>query len=194
MSREARNSWQTRPTFLVMGMWSLLVGLLTATAARAGGSPAGGEKPSATRESGEKGRMELAPLFEAELQYRPDMAAVVSPEGRTGRLLGSGDGRITGPRVRGRFRWSIFEEQGAGECKTNIAGFIETDDGGRIGIETRGFGVVSDPSRPRHWRMSAAIQFRADGKYAWLQSVLAVWDGSFDMVTGRHSYRAYLGQ
>jgi hypothetical protein len=135
--------------------------------------------------------MRLAQLFAAELQYRPDMAAVVPPEGRTGRLLGSGDGHISGPRIRGRIRWSIFEEQGAGECKTNIAGFIETNDGSRIGIETRGFGVVADPARPSRWKMSAAIQFKADGKYAWLQSVLAAWDGSFDMDTGRHSYHAY---
>ena len=79
------------------------------------------------------------------------MAAVVSPEGRTGPLLGSGDGHVRGPRIKGRIRWSLFEEQGAGECKTNIAGSIETDDGSRIGIETRGFGVVPDPGRPgRH--------------------------------------------
>src|SRR5258708_30611491 len=29
----------------------------------------------------------------------------------------------------------------------------------------------------------ASIQFKADGKYAWLQSVLAVWDGSFAVTT-----------
>lgn len=138
--------------------------------------------------------MPLAQLFYAELQYRPEMAAVVSAEGRTGRLLGSGDGEISGPRIKGRIRWSIFEDQGAGECKTNIAGFIETDDGGRIGIETRGFGVVPDPARPSHWKMSAAIQFKAEGKYAWMQSVLAVWDGSFDMDTGHHSYHAFTGR
>ena len=138
--------------------------------------------------------MPLAQLFDAELQYQPDVAPVVPPEGRAARLLGSGDGQVTGPRINGRIRWSIFEEQRPGECKTNISGFIETDDGSRIGIETRGFGVVPDPARPSHWRMSAAIQFKADGKYAWLQSVLAVWDGSFDMDTGRHSYRAYSGR
>jgi len=138
--------------------------------------------------------MQSAQLFDAELQYRPDMAAVVSPEGRTGQLLGSGDGQISGPRIKGRIRWSIFEDQGAGECKTNIAGFIETDDGSRIGIETRGFGVVPDALRPNHWRMGAAIQFKAEGKYAWLESVLAVWDGSFDMDTGHHSYHAYTGR
>ncbi len=135
--------------------------------------------------------MPLEQLFDAELQYRPEMAPVVSAEGRTGRLLGSGDGQIRGARIKGRIRWSIFEDQGAGECKTNIAGFIETDDGSRIAMETRGFGVVPDSARPSHWRMSAAIQFKAEGKHAWLQSVLAVWDGSFDMDTGRHSYRAY---
>ncbi len=138
--------------------------------------------------------MPLAQLFDAELQFRPEMAAVVLTEGRTGRLLGSGDGHVSGPRIEGRIRWSIFEDQGAGECKTNIAGFIETNDGSRIVIETRGFGVVPDAARPNQWKMNAAIQFKAEGKYAWLQSVLAVWDGSFDMDTGRHSYGAYTGQ
>ncbi len=138
--------------------------------------------------------MGLTQLFDAELQYRPDMAAVVTPQGRSGRLLGSGDGQINGLKLKGRIRWSIFEDLGAGECKTNIAGFIETDDGSRIGIETRGFGIVPDPAKPDHWRMSAAIQFKAGGKYAWLQGLLAVWDGFFDMDTGRHSYRAYTSE
>jgi len=177
---------------LAMAAW-LSAGLLAAPDGPASASAKDDGPAEASSEEG-AGAMPLAQLFDAELQYRADMAAVVSPEGRTGRLLGSGDGHISGPRITGRIRWSIFEEQGAGECKTNIAGFIETDDGSRIGIETRGFGVVPDPARPNQWRMNAAIQFKAGGKYAWLQSVLAVWHGSFDMDTGRHSYHAYTGQ
>lgn len=41
--------------------------------------------------------------------------------------------------------------------------------------------------------MSAAVQFSSDpdGPDAWLNSLLAVWDGRFDMKTGQHVYRAY---
>ncbi len=168
---------------------ALLVGLRSTAEAHARGvSEAGGRPIEHDHAAG--GSMGLAPLFDAELQYRPGMAPVVSTEGRPG-LLGSGDGHVTGPRLRGRIRWSIFEEQGSGECTTTIAGWIDTDDGVRIGIETRGFGLVPDPAQPSHWKMSAAIRFKADGKYAWLRSMLGAWDGSFDMDTGRHTYRAY---
>jgi hypothetical protein len=178
--------------YLLMGAW-LSGGLLAVPDGATSASPKDDGRAAKSSEEGADA-MPLEQLFAVELQFRPEMPAVVSSEGRTGRLLGSGDGHINGPRIKGRIRWSIFEDQGAGECMTNIAGVIETNDGSRIGIETRGFGVVPDPARPSRWKMNAAIQFKADGKYGWLQSVLAVWDGFFDMETGRHSYQAYTGQ
>jgi hypothetical protein len=41
--------------------------------------------------------------------------------------------------------------------------------------------------------VSSAVQFTADpdDPQAWLNSLLAIWDGGFDMETGQHPYRAY---
>jgi hypothetical protein len=41
--------------------------------------------------------------------------------------------------------------------------------------------------------MNAAVQFITDPEspHAWLNSLLAVWDGPVDMRTGQHVYRAY---
>lgn len=50
------------------------------------------------RESGD------ALLFEADLQYRPDAERVLSGEPRLGKYVGSGDGRVEGPEVRGSVR------------------------------------------------------------------------------------------
>lgn len=146
---------------------------------------------SATRPAKEAHHLE--PLFELTLQYRPEMAAVVSSAGREGVLLGSGDGRIDGPRIRGSVKWSIFEVTGADRCKLNLAGVIATDDSASVEFDAQGFGVVADPRQPSRWHMNAAVKFSTDpeGPNAWLNWVLAVWDGRFDMQTGRHVYRAY---
>ncbi len=58
-----------------------------------------------------QGRVEtglLNPLFEARLQYRPDMEVVVSAETREGELVGSGDGRVSGDVLSGNARWSMY--------------------------------------------------------------------------------------
>jgi len=50
----------------------------------------------------------LEHLFDAELQYRPGVEPVVSPEAREGELIGNGDGVARGGKVAGRLRWSMF--------------------------------------------------------------------------------------
>ena len=54
----------------------------------------------------------LKPLFEARLQYQSDMEVVVSAETREGELVGSGDGSVSGDRLSGTVRWSMY----AGNC------------------------------------------------------------------------------
>lgn len=136
--------------------------------------------------------MSLKHLFDAELQYQRKMPAVTSPEGNIGTRLGSGDGRFDGSRLRGTIRWDIYEKQGRSQCETNIAGVIETDDGAQISFDSLGFGMVPDTSSPHRWSMVAALRFESeDQRYTWLNTFLALWEGEFDMQTGRHRYRAY---
>lgn len=64
---------------------------------------------------------ELNLLFEMTLQYQPGMAAVTSPEGKTGQYLGSGDGAAIGERVRGRVRWDLYEVVGETHWWTQLS-------------------------------------------------------------------------
>ena len=132
-------------------------------------------------------------LFDLELQYEPGMAPVASAKDREGKLLGSGTGRVEGPSLRGRVEWTLFEITAARACKMNLAGFIQTDDGSRIPFETTGYGFVPDSRQPSRWNANAALRFEAAsaGKYAWLSSLAAVWEGTIDLDSGRHTYRAY---
>jgi len=152
-----------------------------------------GSGNATTEPAGERPASELKPLFDLTLQYRPDMAPAASAEGRSGRLLASGDGRATGARLSGDVRWSIFEITANDRCQVELAGIIRTESGARIEFEARGFGLVADPRRPNRWLMNAAVRFgaAADGPYGWTNALLAVWSGSFDMDTGRHAYGVY---
>ena len=61
-------------------------------------------------EKGETGL--LKPLFAARLQYQSDIEVVVSAETREGELVGSGNGSVSGDRLNGTARWSMY----AGNC------------------------------------------------------------------------------
>ena len=135
-------------------------------------------------------------LFDVQLQYKPNMTTVTSAEGRIGKRLGGGNGTINGSKIKGSVRWDIYEKGGvvAGEnrCQTNITGVMETKNGAQIQFDSTGFGMVPDSSQPNKWSMAAALNFNtSDERYTWLNSVLAVWSGEFDMETGQHRYQAY---
>jgi hypothetical protein len=78
----------------------------------------------------------LQHLFDAELHYRSEMVPVVATG--EGELIGSGDGTVRGPNLRGRIRWTLFEQPGELVCAMNPAVVLETDDGASIRIEGRG--------------------------------------------------------
>src|SRR5216684_1900183 len=105
-----------------------------------------------------QGRVEtglLNPLFEARLQYRPDMEVVVSAETREGELVGSGDGRVSGDVLSGNARWSMYAGNcayvfvragilpppGQHLCTVHPAGVIATDDGAEIWFDAKGYGL-----------------------------------------------------
>jgi hypothetical protein len=131
-------------------------------------------------------------LFQVELQYREGLTAITSPEGRMGQYLGSGEGTIKGHRLQGAVRWDLYEVVGETRCQTNFAGLIETNTGAKIQFEATGFGIVPDRSKPQRWHIANAVQFDTeDQRYDWLNTMLALWDGEFDMETYRHSYQVY---
>jgi hypothetical protein len=155
--------------------------------------------------------MSLEYLFDADLQHRPGMEPVVGPEGREGELIGSGDGVLQGPGIRGTIRWTLYEQDCAWDpgflgdpdgtaaqpasgdqvCKMNLAGVIHTDRGAPVQFEAKGFGLRREDLTP-NWRLTASLRFATPAEdHLWLNGVLGLWEGEFDERAGSARYRAY---
>jgi hypothetical protein len=135
-------------------------------------------------------RMPWERLFDAVLEYRPEMAPLA--EHGEGQLIGSGEGTVDGQRVRGALRWTLFEEPGDVVCTMNPTLAIRTDDGASIGVEGRGYAHRASKAS-QVWHVAATLLFSAkQERYAWLDGALGVWEGEFD--AGRHTarYRAFI--
>lgn len=147
----------------------------------------------------------LVSLFTATLQFTSESAAdaVVPPDGREGLYLGSGNGVVSGERVRGALSWSFYSAnclyplirrgQAVPDdlhlCTLNPGGFIDCDDGARIGFDGKGYGLRS----PEKYRLSMTLAFTTeDLRYAWLTRVLGVMEGEFDERVGRATWRVYM--
>lgn len=131
----------------------------------------------------------LEPLFDTELDYRPEMEPIA--DDGDGVLVGSGDGLISGPRLNGKLEWTLFEEPRETICRMTPIARITTDDGAEIGFEGRGFAIRSHPGNPR-WRVAATLRFTTDdARYAWLDSALGLWEGEFDSTTHHARYQAF---
>lgn len=144
-------------------------------------------------------------LFSAVLQFTSESTAdaVIPADDREGEYLGSGNGTVTGDRVRGTIRWSFYSGNclypriRRGErvpedlhlCTLNPGGFIETDDGARIRFDGKGYGLRS----PERYRLSMTLAFSSDdSRYDWLNTVLGLMEGEFDERAGRASWNVYV--
>jgi hypothetical protein len=151
----------------------------------------------------EEGAVE--PLFRALLQYQStsENDAIIGAEGHEGAYIGSGNGTITGERVRGTVKWSLWAgncayplvrkgqsiPDGIHLCTMNPVGFIETQDGARIRFDGRGYGLRD----PEKYRTSLTLVFGTeDSRYAWLTKTLGVMEGEFDEKKGRAVWRVYV--
>jgi hypothetical protein len=129
--------------------------------------------------------------FDVEMRYRPGMPPVGRPRNQAGDYLGSGDGTIIGPDLKGTLRWDLHEQIGPDSCQMSFTGVVETQQGATISFETLGFGQVTDPaSAPTRWAVLAAARFVThDARYAWLAARPLLWLGEFDVDTYEHRYR-----
>jgi hypothetical protein len=160
-------------------------------------------KVSSATAASEKKPLEL--LFRAVLQYRSasERDAVVPADGRDGAYIGSGDGTVTGGRLRGTMNWSLWSgdcvyplvrsgqaiPEGLHLCTLNPVGFIETADGARIRFNGRGYGLRA----PEKYRTSLTMAFGTeDPRYQWLTRVLGAMEGEFDEKAGRATWNVYV--
>ncbi len=158
-----------------------------------------------------QGRVEtglLNPLFEARLQYQPDMEGVVSAETRVGELVGSGDGTVSGDVLSGNARWSMYAGNcayvfvrvdilpppGQPLCTVHPVGVIETSDGAEIWFDAKGYGLRGDDQSHLHlWMVTMAVQFTTtDQRYQWLNTTLGVVVSEFNEHTGRALWHAFI--
>ncbi|MCI0407632.1 MAG: hypothetical protein L0191_03545 [Acidobacteria bacterium] len=134
----------------------------------------------------------MEPLFDLELEHTGK--AELAPQGpKEGTLVGAGEGKVLGPRVKGKLRWTLYENSTNDGCTMQLPGEIVTEDGDRVSFEGQGHAVVPNQGEPSKWKVGGAFRFHtADRRYEWLNAVLALWVGEFDMSTGRARYRLYL--
>ncbi len=135
----------------------------------------------------------LEPLFEIELQYTQQFPDAASVQGRVGDYIGSGKGSVKGPRIEGQIsRWDLYEDVSDVVCRSNLSGTIETNDGVQIKFDSMGFLMVPDKSQSHQWITTAGVRFETDDdRYTWLNNVLGIWEGTFNMETYRHHYQVY---
>lgn len=150
----------------------------------------------------------LERLFDAYLDYRADVEPVVVPKERDGVLVGSGDGNVTGDRINGSIRWSLYSgdcayvyaragaEPPPGQhlCTVYPGGIIETEDGAEIWFDATGYGLRGyDASQPHLWSLTMAVKLTAtDERYQWLNSTLGLLVSQFDEQRGHAHWEAFI--
>jgi hypothetical protein len=140
-----------------------------------------------------KGVSEMKPelLFDVEIKVVPNMPAVVSSDGRIGEFVGSGDGRVTGPRLTGTLRFSLFEKVGDTACRMDTGAVLRTDDGAEIRIDAAGFALRRTQGEEM-WITAQAVRFQTDdSRYTWLNHVAGLWAGSDDLRVGTARARVF---
>jgi hypothetical protein len=129
-------------------------------------------------------------LGSLELRYVPDSDSIVPSAGRHLPYVGSGEGSIEGPRLRGRLRFSAFEDELRGSsvvrgdeaCALNLAATISTTDGAMVRLEALGYALREVGTR---WQTALAVRLASDDpRYAWVGDGAASWLGWFDEATG----------
>jgi hypothetical protein len=142
-----------------------------------------------TQTISQKAKLNL--LFDIYLEYK-EGTPPVSMDGKVGEYIGSGEGRVDGPQIRGSVHWTLFEAVNEVACQSNLFGIITTEDGAEIKFDSMGIFMVPDKGKPHLWTTTAGVGFETnDESYRWLNSMLGVWEGDFNMQTHRHHYQAY---
>jgi hypothetical protein len=146
----------------------------------------------------------MTQLFDAALQFSRDAPGnAVIDIGGGDAYIGSGDGTVTGERLRGTIGWSLhasdclYPRIRRGEvvpddlhrCSLSFRGRIDTADGARVQVDGRGYGL-----RTVDWyRWSLTLAFGTNAApYGWLTATLAAMQGEFDEKAARAVLRAFV--
>jgi hypothetical protein len=141
--------------------------------------------------------MQLEYLCEIKLAYQ-DYWMVQPYDGGEGSAFGTGEGTVTGERIRGTIRWVNHPHRRSHNTwLPDTHGVIQTDDSAVILFTMQGR-TVFPPNSPRRSRPSYSgrgrqlltLMFEAeDERYAWLNTTLCVAEGA--IVEGAMQARVY---
>jgi hypothetical protein len=130
-------------------------------------------------------------LGEIELRYVPDAEPIVPAGGSWLPYLGGGEGQVLSGPLRGRVRFSTFEDDlsgqpclvsGIGRCALHITAIVDTDDAAQVRIEALGYAVRAEGTR---WHTTLGVRAASDDpRYAWIGDRSLSWVGDFDEEPG----------
>ena len=129
-------------------------------------------------------------LFEGELWYVTDGVWVYGDHEAAG--YAEGEGVARGDRIAGLMRWSNRPARREdGTWLTDIRGYIQTDDGGSVLLESRGRTVPERmPGEARD--VICSVTFRTTHeRYTWLNDVVGLLEARLDPTSGRMNFRVF---
>lgn len=137
--------------------------------------------------------MKLEHLCEISLSYDQDGLTFVRPfAGQEAQGYGTGSGTVTGERLSGPLRWANYPRRtDSGVLMPDVRGIITTDDGPVL-FAFHGYSLMPEQGssvRP----VTSSITFRTESEaHRWLNTALAVHDGSIDFATMTATFPAYV--
>jgi hypothetical protein len=135
----------------------------------------------------------LEHLADVELENQQGRRRVFPGKGRIGEHLASGEGAVFGPVLNGIVNWDLLQEEGEHHSGFNILGQIETDDRGKILFNALGYTTRENGENVARWSLTGSVIFNTeDRQYLWLNNIVGVLQGLYDMGSFRHSYRIYM--
>jgi len=135
----------------------------------------------------------LEHLCDVEFENQQEKKPVISRKGKVGEYLMSGEGSVFGPNLNGIVQWDLSQEVDDHHCGFTIMGEIITDDRDSIRFDTLGYIKRGEGDESSRYQLTGSVIFETDSnKYRWMNYVLGVWQGYYDMGSFRHSYRIYI--
>ena len=137
--------------------------------------------------------MRLEHLTTISLAYDADGLLLVRPfAGHEAQGFGTGTGEAVGQRLAGAIRWSNYPRMNdGGVLMPDVRGVISTT-AGPVLVEFRGYSVGATPDAQRR-TVTAAVTFRTDvAEHRWLNTAIAVHDGTIDFSTMTTEFPTYL--
>ena len=135
----------------------------------------------------------LEHLCDVEFENQQGKKPVISRKAKVGEYLVSGEGAVFGANLNGVVQWDLTQEVDDHHCGSTLMGEILTDDRASIRFDTLGYMKRGEGDEASRYQLTGSVIFETGSyNYLWMNNVLGVWQGYYDMGSFRHSYRIYI--